>query len=140
MCGTSISGFGADTQNARLTPAVCGAVVWLAAIVALVVASLQLGAPPAFAYDPPGVAGVRPAPRAVPAPRITPRPRAEFPSRVSPGPKIGANPALGRPAVRGANCSSSCGSQCQMISCSGLSATQCTRARQQCRVSCRTRC
>ncbi len=40
----------------------------------------------------------------------------------------------------GFNCASLCATTCDRLSCAGLNVSQCTRERQQCRVSCRSRC
>jgi hypothetical protein len=81
---------------------------------------------------------VMPAPRLSPAPRVTPTPRLA-PNNV-PSPRFGPGPGIVRPNTYGPNCRSSCGSRCQMISCSGLNTSQCLSVRQRCRMSCSSRC
>lgn len=94
----------------------------------------------------PVVPNVRPQPRAVPTPRITPRPQFAPAPRVAPGsgartrPGPGINPSQMRPQTLGRECFNRCGSQCQSASCSGLDPAQCSKVRQQCRLSCRSGC
>ncbi len=40
----------------------------------------------------------------------------------------------------GFNCASLCATTCNRLSCASLDVSQCTRERQQCRVTCRSRC
>lgn len=74
-------------------------------------------------------------PKVAPTPRVTPRaaPRA----RVAPSPR--ASPRMYR-SIPTSNCSASCGTQCQLLSCSDLNVSQCQAMRQRCRLSCRSRC
>jgi len=98
-----------------------------------------LAVPVAHAVEP-VVPGIRPSPRGVAPQRIPPRPNpAVIPKRIPPG-GIGLGPTIVRPGTSGPNCRASCGSRCQMVTCSGLSVSQCTAARQRCRMACTTRC
>lgn len=40
----------------------------------------------------------------------------------------------------GPDCRTACAARCESISCNGLNAAQCTRARQSCRMACSNRC
>ena len=53
------------------------------------------------------------------------------------GPGIVTGPGRVTP---GYNCQSLCGSSCASASCSGLDVAQCIRVRQDCRVTCTSRC
>lgn len=109
------------------------------AVLCLFAMSVTLAAPVADAADP-IVPGIRPAPRALPPLKIPPRPApGVIPKRIPPG-GIGLGPGIVRPTFRGANCRASCGSQCQMVTCSGLNVSQCASIRQQCRMACISRC
>ena len=103
------------------------------------VAALTLIAPLAHAVEP-VVPGIRPAPRGVAPQKIPPRPTpGVIPKRIPPG-GIGIGPTIVRPGTAGPNCRASCGSRCQMVSCSGLNVSQCASARQRCRAACSSRC
>ena len=108
----------------------------------LLALAAALAAPVADAADPsdPIVPGIRPSFRPIPTPRITPRPPPATIVRPSPGAKVGPSPGMIRPTIPGPDCRARCGAQCQMISCAGLNASQCTSVRQQCRVTCASRC
>ncbi|WP_291173107.1 hypothetical protein [Hyphomicrobium sp.] len=110
------------------------------AVLGLLAMGTALAAPLAYAVEPPIVPGIRPAPRGVAPQRIPPRPApGVIPKRIPPG-GIGLGPSVVRPGTIGPNCRSSCGSRCQMVTCSGLNVSQCAAARQRCRMSCTTRC
>ena len=129
-------------QKSRLTTIWKAHIARLLAAMCLALMVTTLGTPQVFAIDPPGVQPIRPAPRPTPTPtpRVTPRSLVAPVPKVAPGPRFGLTPGLVRPRVYGPNCIGSCGSRCQMVSCSGLNVSQCASVRQQCRISCRTRC
>lgn len=114
-----------------------GAVV---AMVGLLAGALAVGSASAADVAEPIVPGIRADPRPVPSPRVVPRPQPIPVPKVAPAPRFGPGPAVVRPGVTGPTCRSSCASRCQMISCSGLNVSQCASVRQQCRVSCTSRC
>lgn len=123
--------------KAILAP-LAGAVLVMVGLVAAP-SAVNLGAWSAARAEP-IVPGIRPNPRPIPTPRITPRAPPAIIQRQAPGPRFGPNPGIVRPNMAGPNCRSSCGSRCQMVSCSGLNVSQCASARQRCRVSCSTHC
>jgi hypothetical protein len=89
----------------------------------------------------PIVPGIRPAPRMPAPPRILTQPSPlPAPKRIAPGGIGLGRPGIVRPVTPGPNCRSSCGSRCQMVSCSGLSVSQCASVRQRCRASCTSGC
>ena len=128
----------------------------LACVAALAVQALLVMAPtltlgfapsgPAHAQvREPIVPGVRPNPRPAPPTRITPRAPFLPAPRVEPGPRLPSapgevRPGVARPSTTGSGCHARCGSQCESVSCAGLTPSQCTGARQQCRLSCRSQC
>ena len=141
------TGFGHLRQRAGLfrhiMPVIfCG----LAAVVGVATLEIATSTPTeAQSLRDPIVPGIRPNPRPAPPTRITPRPQFLPAPRVEPGPRLPSapgeiSPGVARPATTGAGCISRCGSQCQSVSCSGLTASQCTSARQRCRLSCRSQC
>lgn len=149
-----ISGFDAMTQKSRLmhiiTRTMLALVLALAAFVAVPTggtgtypqAAAQSGWKPSPAplRIPPGAASRTPTMRAMPAPREVQKPRVSPTPRLAPAPGTAVGSGINRPANQDWNCRASCGSQCQLVSCSGRSVTECTVARQQCRVSCTSRC
>jgi len=89
---------------------------------------------------------IKPLPRAVAKPlprapqvRVAPKQRLS-PNALDPYRRLQTNPSFTRPNVYGPNCRSSCGSRCQLVSCSGLDTSQCLSVRQRCRMGCSSRC
>lgn len=137
------------TQRTRLTTmikAVVGATLMAVLAVAPAPGQALFGGSEAAAAQPtysqaplrtpPGAAARTPMVRPVPPARVMPKPRlAPNPSSTVPGANTGV---LRRGA--GSNCQARCGSQCQLVSCSGMNVSQCASVRQQCRSNCRSRC
>ena len=90
---------------------------------------------PAPLRTPPGAAARTPMVRPVPPARVMPKPRLAPNPSTAPGGDTGV-------IRRGtsSNCLARCGSQCQLVSCSGMNVSQCASVRQQCQSNCRSRC
>jgi hypothetical protein len=132
-----LSGFGAMKQKTRLM-----VIMWSVLAIALLIATAAAWtASSAHAADP-YARGVqsRIAPRAVPAPRIQPTPRLSGSPRDLRNPGLGTSRELQRNLSETSTCRSRCGSSCQTIACSGLNTSQCLSIRQNCRMTCSSRC
>ena len=109
-------------------------------LVSVLAMAVSLAVPVATAADPvirgvnPKARGVAPPKRIQPAPRLAPAPR------VKPNRGIDSRSEFYRQSTSSSLCRSRCGSSCQTISCSGLNTSQCLSIRQQCRMSCTSRC
>ncbi|WP_295558794.1 hypothetical protein [uncultured Hyphomicrobium sp.] len=84
--------------------------------------------------------GVQERVKPVPAPRVQPTPRLAPDLRTPRGSGTGASSDFYSRMGSSSACRSRCGSSCQTIACSGLNTSQCLSIRQQCRLSCNSRC